>query len=72
MAPAVQIVTEEEIELFGTGSDGETFYGDLSVIGLKRIEETRHQMHRENNIEAEKSEVMSVGEGSAAESNGRH
>ena len=32
MAPAVQIITEEMyIELFLTGSDDETFYGDWSA-----------------------------------------
>ena len=41
VAPVVQIVTEEEyIELFGTESDGETFDGDLSEIGVESTEET--------------------------------
>ena len=41
MAPVVQIVTEAEyIELFGTESDDETFYGDWSEIGLESTEET--------------------------------
>ena len=36
MASVVQIVTEEEyIELLGTESNGETFYGDWSEIGLE-------------------------------------
>ena len=39
--PSVQIVTEEEyIELFGTESDDETFYGHRSEIGLESTEET--------------------------------
>ena len=41
MTPVVKIVTEEEhIELFGTESDDETFYGDWSEIGLESTEET--------------------------------
>ena len=41
VAPAVQIVTEEEyIELFGTESDDKTFDGDLNEFGLESTEET--------------------------------
>ena len=51
MAPAVQIVTEEEyIELFVTESDDEALYGDWSEIGLENTEEIpeaqcRRQQH---------------------------
>ena len=40
VAPVVPIVTEEDhIDLFGTESDDETFYGDWSEIGLESSDE---------------------------------
>ena len=45
VAPAVQIIIEEEyIELFGTGSNDETFYRYWNEIGWRM--QRRHQMHR--------------------------
>ena len=57
MAPVVQRITEEEyIKSFGTESDDETFYGDLSEIGLEstrgdtRGTECRRQQYRGSRI----------------------
>ena len=72
IAPAFQIATEEEyIELFGIGNDDEIFYGEWSEIGLESEEETPEtQSGGEDNIEAERPEVIRVGEGSVADQKG--
>ena len=64
VAPVVQIVTEEEyIELFGTESDDERFYGHWSEIGLESTEETPETQSIENdNIEAAKLDGTNEGE----------
>ena len=63
VAPLVQMVTEEEnIELFGTESDDEAFYGDWSEIGLERTDETPEtQSLGDNSIEAAESDCTNKG-----------
>ena len=56
--------TEEEyIELFGTESDDETFYGDWSEFGLESTEETPEtQSVEDESIEAAESDGTNEGE----------
>ena len=67
VAPVVQIVTEEEyIELFGTKSDDETFYGDLSETEKYRCDtrdtKCRRQQYRGSRIGHDKRRRGVTGE----------